>query len=165
MSKKSETLEVRLSFELKEQLRAAAESRGQSVSVLVREISEAYLLSPQTTFSASRWWLLLRRNWQLIGGALGSLVILAAITLAIVESDYMSDTARAFRSIDLDGDGRIGAPELELRYGASWQQAVPMAQIDVDDDQHLMLSEFQAWQLSVQMQAWQRLNAAATEEG
>lgn len=163
MSKKSETLEVRLSFELKEQLKAAAESRGGSVSELVREISEAYLLSPQATFSASRWWLLVRRNWKLLGGGLTGLVALAAITLAIVESDYLSDTARAFRAIDLDGDGRIGGPELELRYGADWASAVPLDEIDVDGDQHLMLSEFQAWQISVQMQAFQRLNTANAE--
>lgn len=163
MSKKSETLEVRLSYALKEQLKTAAESRGSSVSELVRDISEDYLLSPENTFSASRWWLLLRRNWKLLAGGLMGLVTLAAITLAIIESDYMSSTARAFRSIDLDADGRIGGPELELRYGADWVSAVPLAEIDIDGDQHLMLSEFQAWQISVQMQAYQRLSAANAE--
>jgi len=160
MSKKSETLEVRLSFELKEQLRTAAESRGASVSELVRDISEAYLLSPETTFSASRWWLLIRRNWKSFAGGLIGLIVLAGLMLAIVESDYFSSTARAFRTIDLNADGRIGEPELALHYGENWANSVPMPQIDIDGDRHLMLSEFQAWQLAIQLQAYQRLQSS-----
>jgi len=160
MAKKSETIEIRLSHEAKEALKHAATSRSETVSELVRSLVDAYLDSPEHAFSVPRWWAITKRHGMLWLGAATCLVLALAAVLAILESDYLSSNARAFRSLDLNADGRIAGPELEMHYGGGWTSIVPMAQIDIDADQTLSRAEYDAWQVTIHMAAYQQLIAS-----
>ena len=105
----------------------------------------------------------MRRRWKTI--AVSSLVTfgLALTVWAASESEYFSTHSQAFRSMDLDQNGQISTPELELTYGSEWSETLPLTIIDINEDGLISYPEYHAWKLAEEMKLL-RLAIAVAEE-
>lgn len=113
-AKKSETLEVRVSYPLKTAFAEDCRRRGVTVSDAVRDLMEARL-----TRAEGRPWinrsrietmmhLITRRPRALAGSGLAAL---AALSLGLAAPSAANDGRAVFDELDTDGDGYVGRQE------------------------------------------------------
>lgn len=118
--KKSDMLEVRISYEKKRAFLQACRDVGRTASDVVREFIDSYLGRAERRRSSTHEWSIAmtlnspaRRGLALAAGvgALGVLSLVVLSTPGMAQADLQG----AFASIDADGDGRVTAAEFADR--------------------------------------------------
>lgn len=132
MSKKTETIELRVSPELKSELRALSDERGRSVSDLVRELIGRELdgaADPQPVSGGSPMTHRpLRRAGRLALAALPILGLAMLYSLPGQRPAVASPEIRVtFAELDRNGDGAITEPEFAAAMAAAPLPPVPAA--------------------------------------
>lgn len=116
--KKSETLEVRVPWRLKQDFMARARREGRSASEVIRDLMQDYVRRPaqrttpqtlETAMTAIRK--RPRAGFAAILGAAGMSALLAGTIPAGAASDFRAQ----FESLDLNGDGIVTLEEFESR--------------------------------------------------
>ena len=161
MSKKSESLEVRVSHEMKDQLRRASQAEGESTSSVLRTLIEGFIAAPgdalQRHSSLTRW--SLRAKILVVSTVLLITFIFAAI--GVGQLDYFTEGAREFRQLDANRDGYLNAPEIELSRGS---QALDLISIDLNGDGLVSLAEYRARKAQQTLEAYDAIISARESE-
>jgi hypothetical protein len=123
--KKSEVIEVRLPYSLKQDFMARARDDGRTASDIVREFIELYLAgSAQAVAQPSAWDGIaanVRKAIRPVSVIAGAVATAAAVSLAIspatAQPDHksMQSDQAEFSTIDANGDGLIGPEEFTAR--------------------------------------------------
>ncbi len=129
MSKKTESIEIRVSPELKSALSRVSDGKGRTMSETVRDLIEGEVagrVSPPTPGDTIMLKATSARLWR------GAIIALPIIALAFVYLLSAQSTATAsaeirifFAEVDADGDDQITGPEIEAFAAADGWRAEP----------------------------------------
>ncbi len=149
MSKKTETIEVRLSPELKSALARVSDGKGNSMSETIRGLIEGEVEgggTPQPQYGEP---IMLRSTYTRALRALAFAIPILALATVYLVSAQSPASANAeirvfFSEVDANGDGRITLPEVEGFLVEDWQADPECA----DLTEPCSLSEYARYQLN-----------------
>lgn len=155
--KKTDKLEVRLPTQAKQAFLARCRSEGQSASEVVRAFIEDYLARSLTQKELS---MIVRSPLTYAG--LAAAAVAGVLVMSARPSMAQPDFTAIFKSLDVDGDGRLSVVEFNRKTGPTLGQNTPVAdppkanenrvllsagfvEIDTNGDRAVSLAEFAAF--------------------
>ncbi len=149
MSKKTETIEIRLSPELKSALARVSDGKGRSMSEMVRGLIEGEVDGRGQPQPITGEPIMLRSTYTRALRALAfalPILALAFIYMVSAQSPAMANAEIRifFAEVDENGDGRITLPEVETFLADDWQAEPDCA----EQEEPCTLSAYAAYQLN-----------------